>query len=56
MRLTEVFSLILWFIAGILACVWFSWKLLIVLLLFFWSNNLDNDEKYRNRNKYVKYG
>ena len=37
-----IFGLIL-LISGItLACIWFSWKLVLIIFLLMWANNIDS--------------
>lgn len=38
--LLAIMGLILFVAAGILAVIWFGWKLLIVLFIFMWANNI----------------
>jgi len=38
------FAIVVGIIACVLAVTWFGWKMLLVLLLFGWANNLSQED------------
>lgn len=40
-----VFGILISILAVILTCVWFEWKLALVIFLSLWGNNISNNTK-----------
>lgn len=40
-----VFGILISIVAVVLACVWFGWKLALVIFLSLWGNNISNNTK-----------
>lgn len=36
-----IIALLIYIVAGCLCVIWFGWKLLVVLILFTWANNIN---------------
>ena len=41
MRLPKIIALVIFLIAVVLTFVWYDWKLLVLMMLYLWSNNID---------------
>ena len=40
-----IFGLLLLILGMVLTFVWFGWKLMLILFILFWSNNIDESTK-----------